>query len=419
MAGFIRPSAIPPLAGGARAALAAALDAPTGLPPLRDLAAGKRVTLLLEDRTRTAPKELFAELLLGELAVARDVKIVIVTGSHEPRSAADHRLLEHALGAARRYALPASGRVHDCRHDAMVELGTTARGTPVRVSRFANDCDLFVAASDMKPHYFAGYSNAVKDFLPGFCSFATIEANHALALRPEAGFGRHPFHPDPARRTNPVAEDMAEGWRLILGPRPAFVLAAITDGEAVAWAGAGALEPVVAAGIREVDRRMARELKPERFAVVASGSYPLDESLYTAHPGLELVRAAVADGGEVLWLAECRDGLAPGAEAETFFFHPLRQPLPEVLAGIEREYHLYAHKAHRFATFLRTHRVGLHSTLPDDAVRSIHLDPAPDPQAVIARWLEQPGRIYLFDYANKLAVHPRPPAGSIPVSVMK
>ena len=84
------------------------------------------------------------------------------------------------------------------------------RGTPIELSAAANDCDCFVVNSDMKPHYFAGYSNALKFFLPGVTSFAAVEANHALALAEGACAAHHAVHPDAGRRNNPLSADMLE-----------------------------------------------------------------------------------------------------------------------------------------------------------------------------------------------------------------
>ena len=59
----------------------------------------------------------------------------------------------------------------------------------------SKDIDVFVTHSDMKNHYFAGYSNALKNFMPGICKYETIERNHALALKDNSTFGHHPLHP--------------------------------------------------------------------------------------------------------------------------------------------------------------------------------------------------------------------------------
>jgi nickel-dependent lactate racemase len=192
-----------------------------------------------------------------------------------------------------------------------------------------------------------------------------------------------------------------------MADRPAWALATMADRHAISWAGAGWLEGVVAKGIAAVDAAMSLAVPPARRVVVSCGGYPNDETLYTAQRALELTRAAYAPGAEVLFLAECRHGIAGTETAKRNFYDRLTAPLPEVLRTIEEEYLLYAHKAYKLATLLQeTRRVWLHSSLPSEAVEAAHLAPAPEPQRVLDAWLaEAPEEgILVFDKANKLAI---------------
>ena len=78
------------------------------------------------------------------------------------------------------------------------DVGRTSRGTQVLVNVLADEADVFLVVSDVKVHYFAGYSNPVKNFLPGISAFRTVEQNHSLALLEESTHGLHPWHPDPS-----------------------------------------------------------------------------------------------------------------------------------------------------------------------------------------------------------------------------
>lgn len=403
-AGVIAPRRPPAPQDGGHACLAAALAAPAASPPLAELCRDRRVTLLLGDKTRSTPRLMAGTALLEQLRAATQVDLFITTGSHAATAPADRELLAQLARAAARLGVSCSGHIHDCASDELRDYGVTGRGTPVRLNARALAADVFVIHSDLKPHYFAGYSNPTKHIMPGLSGYAGIEHNHALALDPAAQFGRHPWHPDPARRGNPLAEDLCEAYRLAVGSRPVFVLATIADHDTVLWAGAGAAEAVCAAGFAALDAALMQQIVPQRFAVISCGGYPLDETLYTAHAGLEMVRAAIAPGGAALLLAECADGLAPNRSAVQHFYDPLCRPLPEVLAGAGAAYKLGAHKAVRLAHFLADRRLHLTSALPPDRVAAIHLLPAPDPQAVVDDWLRAAGQITVFQHANKLAI---------------
>ena len=378
-------------------------------PSLEEIVARRRVCVLVEDGTRAEPHEVLIEEIARGLVAARDLTFIVATGSHEPDSMRNREIVKAIHGSCHRHGI-SSYRVvvHDALKSQFTLLGETSRGTRVRVNKAALGHDVFVVAADMKNHYFAGYSNALKDFLPGICDYAAIEANHSLALEPESTFGRHPLHPNPARRSNPVAEDMLEATRLILGECPAFVLAAVTSGPYILWASGGDLYDVTAEGIRRVDEAASFTVNPTRHIIVSPGGAPQDESLYNAQRGLELTKNAVIDGGEILFLAECPKGVAPTPAARTHFYDQLTQPLPQVLSSIRRKYKLYTHKAYKFAELIqRVKRIWIHTTLPQDQVKSAHLAPAPNPQAVIDEWIgrDPHTRILIFNEANKIAIY--------------
>ncbi|HKE01739.1 MAG TPA: lactate racemase domain-containing protein [Planctomycetota bacterium] len=368
--------------------------------------AGKRLTLLVDDATRSEPRAPVLAALSPLLGRAARVRVVVCTGTHEPDLPENVKLADElrALVAG----LPkAEVLVHDSRKPELHRsAGRTSRGVDVLVDVAADECDLFLAISDMKTHYFAGYSNPVKNFVPGICAFETARGNHAMALRDEATFGRHPFHPDPSRRDNPLSADMVEGMEKILGGRTAWSLAMFTIGGRVRWCSGGPLPDVASRGMVFVDRETTLELEPVDRLIVSAGGHPYDESLYTAQRALELTKNAVKPGGEILFLARCANGIGP-PEAHHTFFGALAKPLPDVLHSIGSRYEMYSHKAFKFAAMLLALRaVRVHTDLTDDALRAAHLEPAPDPQAVVDRWVsEDPSAsIQAIDDASKLAV---------------
>ncbi|NLW51173.1 MAG: DUF2088 domain-containing protein [Candidatus Brocadiaceae bacterium] len=397
-------------AGTPRAPLEALREstrAPLAGPPLRELAAGRRVTCIVADATRSEPHDALMHAVLEHLAGAAFVRCIVGTGTHERFSGGNRRIVASFRSLASQMGIPHAITIHDC-HDAAlhVSLGVTPRGTPVEVNREALDADLFVVTADVKNHYFAGYSNPLKSFLPAISSFAAVENNHSFALAPDAAFGRHPWHPDPARRTNPVAEDMLDAMRMVVRDRAVFVLAGVTVPEGVLWSGAGEAEAVTREAIRQVDRRTSVRVEPCRFLIVCPGGHPEDESLYNAQRGLELSRTAVRAGGEVLLLARCEKGAAPTAKARTEFYERLTAPLDEVIAGLEARYVLYSHKAYKFARLIRSlARITLVTDMPEREVRAAHLDWAADAQTVVNRWLAESDEPMLVNpRANKVAL---------------
>jgi nickel-dependent lactate racemase len=378
------------------------------LETIRRAAWSKRTLVLVTDGTRAqAPVDLVRPLL-GALREARSLQVAIATGSHQAHTEANRNIAHAMRAAAVAAGAPSPGVIaNDCHGDPFVSYGTTSRGTPILLSEVLESIDVFVVIADIKPHYFAGYSNPLKFFLPGMAAFETIEANHRLALEPESTYGRHPFHPDPGRRTNPLAEDMAEAFAKAVGKRPAFALVTVTSGGRAVHAEAGDLRAVSARAFAVADEVASFAVPPTSYLVVSAGGAPQDATLYLAQRAVELTKACAKDGAEILLLAECSDGIADGPEALANFYDELARPIPEVFERIRAGYRLYQHKAYKFAELIaRIQGLHLTSRLTDDAVRAIHLIPERDPQALVDRWIRSDpnARIAFFDEANRLCV---------------
>jgi len=174
-----------------------ALDAS---PPPR-LAPGSRVTVIVSDPTRHEPRAALLAAVRRRLPGAR-ITVAVATGTHGPC-----RINE--LG------LPADLDVinHDGSTD-VVELGTTPRGTPVRVHRCVVETDLVVATGCIKPHYFAGFGAGAKAIFPGLGEATAIRINHRLKTGALARAG--------IVDGNPCREDLEDAVRMV--PAPVFLL---------------------------------------------------------------------------------------------------------------------------------------------------------------------------------------------------
>lgn len=369
--------------------------------------AGKRVCVLVDDGSRDEPLVAVLPDLCGVLRGAASVQFLICTGTHTADTPKNREIRREIEKAGRDAGLHLTRvHAHDCQADPMTDVGRTARGTQVLVNAFADEADVFLVVADVKVHYFAGYSNPVKNFVPGISAFRTVEQNHSLALLEESTHGLHPWHPDPRRRDNPLADDQVQGMELIARGRPIYTLAMISAAARLIWARFGPIRETSAEAFRVTDERNIRTVAPVARLIVAPGGLANDEDLYTAQRALELTRAAVTDGGEVLFLAACPNGVG---EPQTLanFYNRLTAPLAEVIRSIQQDYVLYSHKPYKFAVLIqRLRRIWMHSQIPDNLIEAAHLHPAHDPQAVVDAWLtEQPdARIIFVDGANKVAL---------------
>src|SRR5205823_12754576 len=162
---------------------------------------GRRVTVAVSDATRAEPRAAFLDALRRHLSGV-EWTIAIATGTHGPAD-------------VDRLGLPAWARAativnHDGR-SGLVDLGTTARGTPVRVHRCVVDADLVIATGCIRPHYFAGFGAGVKAIFPGLGDATAIRINHRLKTEPGARAG--------IVDGNPVREDLEEAVARVATPK--------------------------------------------------------------------------------------------------------------------------------------------------------------------------------------------------------
>ena len=277
--------------------LRAALDAPIGAPRLEALARpGARVVLIVSDVTRDEPRDAMAQAVLERLPDDAVVTLAIANGTHGPCG------LER-LGLSDAVRSRATAVVdHDAR-DArgLMLLGTTARGTPLRVHRCLADADLVVATGRIKPHYFAGYGAGAKALFPGLGANDDVRRNHELKR------ARHSRAGEVER--NPCRLDLEEIADVL--PGSGFLLNVVTDA-------AGGVQSAVAGELRLAFRRGValsapwfEAVAPAADCIVVSDRGPVTGSLYQASKLVAAVARHLRPGGRIVLAAECWDGVGP------------------------------------------------------------------------------------------------------------
>jgi len=374
----------------------------------QDGIAGMRLCVLVDDGTRDEPFDDIFGHVFGIFQKSSQVRFLICTGTHNPKTPENDRIREQIARVAKQAGI---GHfeicTHDCEHETFIGAGQTSRGTEVSFNALVDDAEAFVVLSDVKVHYFAGYSNPVKDFVPGICTYETAEQNHSLALDEKSTFGTHPWHRDRNRRNNPVAEDQLEGMQLIVKNRPVYALVTISNSGRLHWARFGPADRVSSEAFSMTDEWNTHTIMPTDRLIVSPGGLPNDINLYIAQRALELTKSAVADGGEILFLAECSDGIG---EEQTLggFYDRLTAPIDEILRSTESKYVLYSHKPYRFAQMIqRLRQIWICSEIPDKLIGAMHLRATHKPQEVVDGWLAEQldAKITVVDGANKVALY--------------
>lgn len=354
-----------------------ALREPVGAPPLRQVVRlGEKIAVITSDITRPMPTRKVMPALLDELYAAgvkpEDITLVFALGSHRSQTDEERRRLagERAWNEI---------RCVDCDPDDCVHLGVTSAGTPVDITRVVAEADRRICLGNVEYHYFAGYSGGAKAIMPGCSTRAAIQSNHSMMVRAEAAAGN--------LKTNPVRRDIEEAAALcgidyilnvVLGEHKEILRAAAGD---------------VTLAHRELcaflDKIYLNELpQAADIVLVSQGGAPKDLNLYQTQKALDNARHAVRQGGIIILIGSCREGLGE----RVFEQWMTTSPSPEaMIERIGRDFQLGGHKAAAIAITLQKAKIFLVSELEDDFVRSIFLTPQPSAQAALEQAFRELG----------------------------
>jgi nickel-dependent lactate racemase len=358
----------PPLSD---AAIGAALDAPIASPPLEEiLSSGESVLLVVSDATRATASAQIVNLLvrrLIQLGIAPDdIAIIFAAGIHRPVTQKEKIELLTPFIVQRIKTID-----HNANDRAtLLRLGETACGKPIELNRALKEFSHVIVTGAVGFHYFAGFSGGRKSICPGLASADTIAATHMLALDFEHG-GRRAGVGTGLLDGNAVHEECERIAALI---NPSFSINTIVDekGRAVRLYG-GHWRAAHRQACGDYSDNHTIMIASKRDVVIAScGGSPWDINLVQAHKAMDMAAQACNQGGTIVLLAECGDGLG-----RPDFLKWFAQKDSRSLESLLREaYEVNGQTAWSLLTKAEAYRIYLISELADEDVRSMRMIPA-------------------------------------------
>ena len=341
-----------------------------------------RVLVIVSDRTRVTGVKVYLPVLLDFLAECgvdpKGTEIHVANGMHAP---AGPGALKEFLpsGLVERFTVSE----HDCNsRESHFYAGTTSRGNRVFLNKKAKEAELVIITGSIGLHYFAGFRGGRKSVLPGIAAFETICSNHRLTI--PGGQGFHPLCKNGSLSGNPVHEDMVEALPMI---PPSFLLNTITDGT-------GRIVDVFTGDPVEAHERGCEEFRKiaevdagekADCVIVSCGGHPRDVTLIQAHKAMENVRPVLKDGGSMVVLAECSQGIG----SDTFLSWFDGSDLPAVRKRLVSNYTLHGHTALAMLEKLSRFKIYLVSGLESEVVASVGLIPAPSVEGALREILSR------------------------------
>jgi len=285
-----------------------ALDAPIESPPLDDLIAPDDTVLIVtSDATRATGSAQIVNLLVRRLIEngirPADIAVIFATGIHRAVHPDEKVQLLTSFIAQRIRTI--DHHAYDSSH--LIQIGVTASGAPIEVNRALKDFSKIIVTGGVGFHYFAGFTGGRKSICPGLASAQTIEATHMLALDFASG-GRRAGVGTGLLDGNAVNEECERIAAMI---DPALSISAIVNEQ-------GRVVDIFPGHWRAAHRRACenylaghslRISEKRDLVIVSCGGAPYDINMIQAHKALDMAAHACVDGGTIILIAECGDGL--------------------------------------------------------------------------------------------------------------
>ena len=319
----------------------------------------KDVAIIVNDATRPTPTSRIISAILPFL-IGKRVRYVIATGMHRAPTEEEYQYIFGDLYPQ----IKTDVFAHDSKNSETVFLGKSKNGTPLRFNKMVMESDRIIVISSVEPHYFAGYTGGRKSFLPGVSAYETIEANHkhALSIRAQSL----------ALEGNPVADDMEDAMKVLAHKRIFSIMVVLDKNHRTCFAFAGDLHESWRKATKMADDVFVVNLKSKSDIVVAVTAFPYDIDLYQSQKALDNAKYAVRDGGIIILVSACRDGVGP----PNFLTLLGSASTPkEALDKIAEGYKLGYHKAAKMAEIGLKCKMLAVTRLDPEIARKAHLTP--------------------------------------------
>jgi nickel-dependent lactate racemase len=337
--------------------VARSLTSPQAAPDLTSfLSTRERILIVINDHTRPTP---IAAVLRTLDLKGKNVTTIVASGAHRPPI---QRELERLLGGTQP---PYGGKllVHDSNDEASLRsMGRTGRGTELQFNKQLFDVHGIIVVGSVEPHYYAGFTGGRKFLLPGLAGFRSIEMNHSLALEEGSKIL--------SLEGNPVHEDFMDALRIFDRYDDIFsVQLVLNHDHEVSYASSGHIVHSFTSAVDRARDIYVAPVESEADIVISVATPPMDLDLYQAHKAIENVRLALKDGGVLILVAPCQDGIGSRG------FYDLLASGGNVFNKIREGYRLGYHKAAKLVQLQAKTKLLAVTNLQPDILRAISIEP--------------------------------------------
>lgn len=313
---------------------------------------------IVNDATRSTPTAAVLEAIYPFIK-GRKVNFMVATGTHRTPTSKE---LQNIMGRFYR-EFSENIFIHDAKNETeLVKAGCLKSSHEIWINRHIHQSSKLVTINSVEPHYFAGYTGGRKSIVPGVAGYNTIEQNHKLAMSRDSKSLK--------LDGNPVHEDMIDSLHC-LEDREIFSIQTVLDlNNNLIAVTTGHIQDSFMAAVQVAESVFSVKVRNQSDIVIAEVLPPKDINLYQAQNSLENAQLILKDGGILILISPCREGIGPS----TFYdlmsgFNTPR----ELLDTVESGYQLGYHKAARLARILERSEIWGVTDLPGPQLEAIHI----------------------------------------------
>ncbi len=345
-----------------------------------------RIAIIVSDVTRPTPTAKILPSLLEELymggAKDENISIIFALGLH--RKLTEEESKKIVGEEIYKKILCIQHDTHRCQR-----IGVTSRGTPVEIFEGVIDADIIVGTANIEFHYYAGYSGGAKSVLPGISSQESVITNHKMMFDENSISGRV---------DGAVRQDMEEAAK-IFGLD--YILNVVLDSKKeIVTAVAGNFIEAHRKGTECVDSMYKVPVEPADAVIVSCGGFPKDVNLFQATKALDNATKAVKEGGFIILVAECAEGI--GNQVYECWNKECQSP-EDAIERFKNCFEFGGHKSAIVAKISKKFKIYLISKLSQEQTRTAFFTPMPNlKEALSVVLFEKPdAKIHLMPYGGQ------------------
>ncbi|MBF0275570.1 MAG: nickel-dependent lactate racemase [Nitrospinae bacterium] len=392
------------------------LNNPIASETLNNLLAKKspeRITVVLSDITRITGSNIFLPELMkifnSAEIIPKNITYLIASGIHPP---CNKEQINALFGISKissleleevskpfQYHLSNGSKViqHNAKDSQTLKTVSTLKdGTELKVNKYAVETDFLILTGSITYHYLAGFGGGRKAIIPGVSSYENCLNLHKLSLCKN----RHKKNSRAATGVlsgNPMHQHMTE---VVSKLNPAFLLNTVcNEKKEIIYSVAGDWQKAFQKGCGFVRKNYSTKVRKKFDAVIVScGGFPKDINMIQTHKTFENCINLVKEGGSMLILSECSEGVGNNTFLKWFNYNDEQ----ELVVHLKKNFEINGQTA--LSTLIKSKRaeVSLFTSLEKKAVNAMNMNKTPSVEKYMGEKMLENKSVAFVPYGSSL-----------------